>query len=196
MANLEISLSIYDDEADLLAALKRGDDHACTCLVKRFADFLYRPARQIVADEAEAESVVQQTFIKACDNIASFEGKSQLKTWLYRIATNEALMVKRRHARHENTSLEAMPIEPPLADDDTSQQPDAALMKAELQTFVSNALEQLPESLREVVILRSLQGLSTAETATQLGLSESAVKVRLHRARQQIREQLEAYLLP
>ncbi|MCB0193170.1 MAG: sigma-70 family RNA polymerase sigma factor [Anaerolineae bacterium] len=197
MPGLEIDLSIYPDEKSLLAALRRGEEDACTCLVKHFASLLYRPALQVLNDPDEAEVVVQKAFIKACEKMDTFEAKSQLKTWLYSIAKNEALMERRRR-----TSKKVAPIED-IETIDSDQQfmaesvdidPMEAILTSELHVSIANALEKLPESLRSVLFLRTIQGLSTAETAAELDISESAVKVRLHRARQQISDLLKDYL--
>lgn len=197
MPGLEIDLSIYSNEKDLLAALRRGDKHACTCLVKQFATLLYQPALQILNDPDEADAVVQKAFIKACDKFDSFEGKSQLKTWLYSIAKNEALMERRRRMGKNVApieDIETLAADQTFTADGVENDPMAAVLNTELHISIADALEQLPESLKSVLFLRTIQGLSTAETATQLDISESAVKVRLHRARQQISDLLKDYL--
>lgn len=198
MPGLEIDLSIYKNEAALLEGLRRGEPDACACLIKRFAGLLYARSLQLVSDRDEAEEVLQLTFIKACEKIHSFEGRSELSTWLYRIATNEALM-KLRQRHDTSTSLDDM--RDTLTADDLPQNlskwpadPAGAALDSELKRHMEVALAQLPESLRVVFTLRELQGMSTAEVASLLGLNESAVKVRLHRARLRLRELLAAYL--
>ena len=193
-----IDLQIYDNEETLLEGLRRGEPDACTCLVKRFAPLVYAKALRLLGDVDEAEGVLQLTFIKACEKLSTFEGRSQLGSWLYRIATNEALMQLRGRAASTTPiedvvdtiqssdlpqHLHAWPIDPA----------DAALGD-ELRTQLGAALAALPESLRVVFVLREQQGLSTEETATALGLGASAVKVRLHRARLRLRELLADYL--
>jgi RNA polymerase sigma-70 factor, ECF subfamily len=193
-----IDLQIYDDEAALLAGLRKGEPDACTCLVKRFAPLVYAKAVRMVGDPDEAEGVLQLTFIKACEKFATFEGRSALGTWLYRIAANEALMqLRRRPAPMESIddlaetiraedipqNLHAWPIDPATA-----------VLGAELRGQLERALAALPESLRTVFVLREIEGLNTEETATALDLGESAVKVRLHRARLRLRELLAGYL--
>jgi len=193
-----IDLSVYDSEAALLEGLRNGEPDACTCLVKRFAPLVYAKALRMVGDPDEAEGVLQLTFIKACEKFATFEGRSTLGTWLYRIATNEALMkLRRRKAVTESIEEAAESIRP----EDIPQNlhawpidPSIAALDSELRGQLDAALAALPESLRTVFVLRELQGLSTEETAAILGLGESAVKVRLHRARLRLRELLADYL--
>lgn len=192
MPGLSIDLSIYPNEERLLAALRSGEEAACTCLVKQFANLLYQPALEIVADPDKAEQIVQNAFIKACDKIETFQEQSKLGTWLYRIAVNEALMERRRgrssrdvSADHEalemleqsSASAGNVPVADPLDD----------VLYQEFHRRLVDALEQLPDTLRSVVILRTLQGYSTEETARKLSISPGTVKVRLHRARERLR---------
>lgn len=198
MPGPKIDLSVYDSEAALLAGLRAGEPDACTCLVKRFAPLVYAKALRMVADPDEAEGVLQLTFIKACEKMGTFAGRSGLGTWLYRIATNEALMqLRRRHSALATLetldemiqpadlpqNLHAWPIDPALA-----------ALNDELHGQLEHALAALPEGLRVVFVLREIEGLSTEETAAALDLGESAVKVRLHRARLRLRELLAGYL--
>jgi RNA polymerase sigma-70 factor (ECF subfamily) len=193
-----IDLQIYDNEAALLEGLRKGEPDACTCLVKRFAPLVYAKALRMLGDVDEAEGVLQLTFIKACDKFESFEGRSTLGTWLYRIATNEALMqLRHRPAPMGSIDEVAEMIQP----EDIPQNlhawpidPAAAALDTELRAQLERALAALPERLRTVFALRELRGLSTEETAAALHLGESAVKVRLHRARLRLRELLADYL--
>jgi len=193
-----IDLKIYHSEVELLEGLRKGEPDACTCLVKRFAPLVYAKALRMVGDVDEAEGVLQLTFIKACEKFATFEGRSGIGTWLYRIATNEALMqLRRRQMPMESIEDVAETIRP----EDIPQNlhawpidPAAAALDTELRGQLDMALATLPESLRTVFVLREVAGLSTEETATALNLGESAVKVRLHRARLRLRELLADYL--
>jgi RNA polymerase sigma-70 factor (ECF subfamily) len=192
-----IDLQIYKSEAALLDGLRAHEPDACTCMVKHFASLVYARALRMLADPDEAENVLQLTFIRACEKIDMFEGRSGLGTWLFRIATNEALMQLRREA--PITTIDAL---------DTAIQPDdlphnrqawpidpaRAALDEELRAQLEAALATLPDGLRVVFVLRELQGLSTEEVAAALGLGESAVKVRLHRARLRLRELLAGYL--
>lgn len=199
MTGLEISLSVYNDEEELLAGLRRGDGDACTCLVKRFAPLIYAHALRIVNDPDEAEGILQLTFVKACDKMSSFEGRSSLGTWLYRIATNEALMKLRRqkvnHISIDEVAETIIPDDLPQNLGVWSVDPAHAALDTELRASLETALSKLPESLRLVFVLRELQGLSTEETATMLSLTPGSVKVRLHRARLRLRELLSDYFI-
>jgi len=192
-----IDLTIYDDEAALLAGLRRHDPDACTCMVKRFAPLVYARALHLTGDHDEAESVLQTTFIKACDALQTFEGASGLGTWIYRIATNEGLMLLRR--RKPQVALDD--VAETLQPDDVPQQRQAwapdplrAALDGELHVELEQAIAALPEPLRIVVLLRDIEQFSTQETAAQLGLTPGATKVRLHRARLRLREALAEYM--
>jgi len=193
-----IDVTLYDGEAALLDGLRAGDPDACTCLVKRYAPLVYAKALRILADADEAENVLQLTFIKACAKFGSFEGRSGLGTWLYRIATNEALMqLRQRHAAQ--TSLDGLderiqPSELPQNLHAWPIDPARVALNDELHAQLERALAALPPSLRAVFVLREVEGLSTEDAAAALGLGTSAVKVRLHRARLRLRELLAGYL--
>jgi len=197
MTGIEIDLDIYPDEAALLEGLKRGDPEACACMIKQYAPRVYAIAIRMVNDPNEAEEVLQETFISACKNINKFEGRSALGTWLHRIATNAALMHLRKQKNRE-VSLDA-PIEMHGGDDvyrevqDWAITPDDHAMNSETRAVLEQAISELPETLRTVFILREIEGYSTEETANILGISVSAAKVRLHRARLRLRESLAPY---
>lgn len=199
MPGPEIDLHSYDSEEELLAGLRRHDHDACTCLVKRFASMVYAQAVRLLTDHDEAESILQLTFLKACAKIDTFDGRSSLGTWLYRIATNEALMNLRRN-QVATTSMDILgdtipSDEMPRNRGTWSIDPSQVVLDRELRDQLETALADLPETLRIVFVLREMQGLSTAETAHMLGMKESAVKVRLHRARLRLRELLANYLV-
>ncbi len=197
MPGLTIDLTIYDDEEALLAGLRRHEPDACACLIKRFAPLVYAQVLRLLGDADEAEGALQQTFIKACDKLDTYEGRSGLGSWLYRIATNEALMLLRQRSPRidlDNVADTIQADELPQHLTPWTLDPAAAVLNSELRTILEQALMTLPEALRIVFVLRDIQGLSTEETATMLGLGESAVKVRLHRARLRLRELLSAYM--
>ncbi|MEN9938113.1 MAG: hypothetical protein RLZZ387_4692 [Chloroflexota bacterium] len=192
-----IDLSIYASEEQLLAGLRRHEPDACTCLVKRFAPLVYARVLRLLGDPDEAEGALQATFISACAKFDSYEGRGGLGTWLYRIATNQALMELRR-ARPQ-ISIDDMaetlgPDDVPHRLQSWPADPAALTLDHELSEQLDAALRALTEGMRTVFVLRELHGLTTEETAAALGLSESAVKVRLHRARLRLRELLAGYL--
>jgi RNA polymerase sigma-70 factor (ECF subfamily) len=145
----------------------------------------------------DAEDILQETFIKAFRHMGSFDGRSSLSTWLYRIATNEALMHLRRK-RPDSVSFEVpstRETEPqePLQIVDWCCLPEEDYLTAEGQTRLKEAADRLPTSLRVVFLLRDIEGLSTRETAEVIDISETAVKTRLSRARMRLREDLSTY---
>ncbi len=197
MTGIEIDLAIYPDEASLVEALKRGDPEACACMIKQYAPRVYAIAIRMLNDPDDAEEVLQETFISACKNIQKFEERSALGTWLHRIATNAALMHLRKRKRRE-VSLDE-PIETQGGDDvyrevqDWTFSPDDHAMNSEIRDILEKAIAELPETLRTVFVLREIEGYSTEETAQILGISVSAAKVRLHRARLRLRQLLSPY---
>ncbi|MEA3336477.1 MAG: sigma-70 family RNA polymerase sigma factor [Chloroflexota bacterium] len=198
MTGITVDLNIYEDEEALVQALHAGDKHACACMIKHHAPQMYAVAMRIMGDPHEAEEVLQEAFISACRKADTFQGRSKLSTWLYRITTNAALMRLRK--RRDNTvSLD----EPHLTDEgvefpkqlgDWSVDPSQQALSAELREVMEEAVQQLPTSLRTTFILRDIQGLTTQETADALEISPGAVKVRLHRGRLKLRELLAGYL--
>lgn len=195
----DIDLSVYDDESELLDGLRRRDRMACTCLLKFYAPRLLRLAGQLMGDPDEAEDVLQDAFIRACDRIDSFRGESGLGTWLHRIVINTALM----RLRARRTSV-ADDVETLINNDGSAQawqsvsgrsiEPSREVLGAELMDAMNAAVSRLPETLRTAFVLRDVEGMSTREAAELLDVSESALKVRLHRARLALRQELAPYL--
>ena len=186
----------YSD-AELVARLKAGDQAAYAQLVEEHAGRIYRLALRMMGNEADAEDVLQETFLNAFRSIDRFEERSSLSTWLYRIASNAALMRLRRK------EPEQISVDEPLERDDGDLVPrqffdfcclpEEDLLRDEAVAEMNRAVEELPPTLRSVFILRDIEGLSTEETANALGLSVSAVKSRLMRARLKLRERLSQY---
>lgn len=192
-----MTTSPYVTETALLQALRNGERAAFAQLVESHSPAVYRLALQMLKDPTEAEDVLQETFIKAFRYLPSFDGRSSLATWLYRIATNEALMLLRKR-KFDTISIEQPDpeegdLQEPLQIEDWTNLPEDELLSAETRQYVQQAIQSLPETLRIVFTLRELQGLSTLETAQILNLTEAAVKTRLSRARLQLREQLTEY---
>jgi RNA polymerase sigma-70 factor (ECF subfamily) len=192
----EIDLSAYDDEAALLDGLRRKERLACTCLLKRFAPRLYRLAWQLTGDPDEAEDVLQEALIQACAHIAEFEGRAGLGTWLHRIVVNAAMARLRRKSLPtvplEEEEAPGMPAEVRQALVDDAPGPSDLVLNRELGAAIEEAILTLPDTLRAAFVLRDVEGMSTAEAAAALGITESALKVRLHRARAALRAVLGA----
>lgn len=187
----------HTPDDDLVARLQAGDQAAYAQLVEENAGKVYRLALRMMGNEADAEDVLQETFLNAFRSIDRFEARSSLSTWLYRIASNAALMRLRRK------EPEQVSVDEPLERDDGDLiprqffdfccLPEDNLLRDEARAEMLRAVEQLPPTLRGVFILRDIEGLSTEETAEALDLSLSAVKSRLMRARLKLREQLSTY---
>ncbi len=184
------------DDIQLLTALRDGDDHAFRQLFDTYSDKLYRLAVGLLQDEDEAEEVVQESFLRLFEHLDRFEGRSKLGTWLYRVAYNRSIDMLRRRRSTAVTVSEfdesaAMPI--PALFIDWKNVPDRFLMLAEVKEKLEEAIAALPEKLRAIFILREIDELSTQESADILGIKTSAAKVRLHRARLLLREELALY---
>lgn len=180
-----------------LEALKAGDMEEFARLVDAYSNNIYRVALKILNDPQDAEDVLQETFMKALRALPSFEGRSSLSTWLYRIAVNEALMlVRKRRANFVSIDAEREDDESdiePVEIVDWCCLPEGDLLSAEARQFLDAAVQHLSPALRAVFVLRDLEGLSVKETADALNLTETAVKTRLLRARLKLREELSVY---
>lgn len=180
-----------------LAVPDVGDRIATERFVRENAPWMLRTARRILGDNEVAEDVVQTSFSSVFRSLESFQGRSSLKTWIYRIVVNEALMeLRKQRRRNEQPIDELLPvfdkngcrIEVDWAD---FQTPEILLQRSEISEVVSNSIGQLPENYRIVLLLRDIEELSSSEVAEVLGLSEANVKVRLHRARAALKKLLE-----
>ena len=180
-----------------LDALRSGDRQELGRLIDQYSPLIYRLLLSMLRDPSAAEDALQETFIKAMRALPEFEGRSSLSTWLYRIASNEALMMLRK--KHpEVISLEQGGQDEegeaePIQIVDWCCLPESELVSSEARQQIDAAIGQLPESLRLVFLLRDVEGLSIRETAQVLNLSEQNVKTRLLRARLRLRELLSGY---
>ena len=187
------------DDPAFVGRLRAGDKEACAICVREHSTNVYNLALKLTGDPAAAEDVLQETFLSAFRSIARFEAKSQLSTWLYRIAYNAALMRLRKR------QVETVSLDEPVEDDegvpqprdfaDWSENPERVVLDAEMRRVMDEAVGTLSETLRSVFVLRDVNGLSTAQAAQVLGLSEEAVKSRLLRARLALREKLSGYVV-
>ena len=180
-----------------LPALKSGERAEFARLVDLTTPAIYRLALKMLGDAQDAEDVLQNTYLKALQSLDGFEGRSSVMTWLYRIAVNEALMLIRRRRPQvqiaEDPVNDSDDLPAPLQLTDWCCLPETELLSAESKAALDKAIQTLPERLRVVFLLRDIEGLSIHETMDALGLSETAVKSRLLRARLHLREQLSVY---
>jgi RNA polymerase sigma-70 factor (ECF subfamily) len=190
--------AIINSEMISLPALQAGDQRELARLVDIYSVRVYRLALKILNDPQDAEDILQETFLKTMRALPSFEGRSSLSTWIYRIATNEALMLLRKR-KHGNSSLDDMKYdeseegERELQIIDWCCLPERELISGEARKFLDKAIENLPDLLKLVFILRDIEGLSIRETAEALNLTEVTVKTRLLRARLFLRDKLSTY---
>jgi RNA polymerase sigma-70 factor, ECF subfamily len=184
-------------DAALIAGLQAGDAEAFEALVRKYMPALLRVARRFLRSEEDARDAVQDAFISAFKSIRNFASQSQLGTWLHRIVINSSLMKLRRQKRRPEEDIEAyLPrfqtdghqVEPSVP---WSESAEAVLQRAELREHVRAAIDELPDTYRNVLLLRDIEELTTEETATVLGINPNTVKVRLHRARQALRALLD-----
>ena len=185
-------------DTELVHRAKAGDLDAFEELVGRHERRVYTLAQRIVQNPHDAEDVTQQAFISALENLAGFRGEARFATWLYRIATHAALKIIRKRKGLDTVSLEE--ATEPRDDGDTiphpefiadwRQSPEELVERNETRRLLDDALALLDDKHRLVFVLRDVEGLSVRETAEALGLSEANVKVRLLRARLQLRERL------
>jgi RNA polymerase sigma-70 factor, ECF subfamily len=183
-----------------LERLIAGDRAEIARLVDLYSSSIYRLGLKMLGNPQDAEDVLQNTFLNALTHLSSFEGRSSVATWLYRIAANEALMLIRK--RRPEVSLEGSDQsgEPEDAEDlkpaqfaDWSGLPEEELLSTEGKNLLDVTIASLPDSLRIVFVLRDIEGLSIKETAEALNLTETNVKTRLLRARMFLRERLSTY---
>jgi RNA polymerase sigma-70 factor (ECF subfamily) len=167
-----------DDE--LVVRIRAGDPRGFELLMRRHNQRLFRLARGIVRNEAEAEEIVQESYVRAFTHLRGFEGRSSVATWLSRITLHEALRSRRRYRRDHAGGTVDMERQKVGAED---QEPSVQSDRAELRSMLIAALDSLPTRHRAVVMLRLVEGLDTRETAECLRMSEASVKVSLHRAR-------------
>ena len=185
------------DDAALVALALDNDERSVRTLVQRYNQRLFRVARGVVRDEAEAEDIVQETFVRAFTNLQSFRGRAALSTWLTRIALNASFGRLRRQRRFANQAELsatnegrihhlALVAKPPTPESETA--------RGEIRKVLEQAVDGLPDPFRLVFVLREVEGLSVEETASLLSIKPATVKTRLHRARRLMRGEVQRRL--
>jgi len=178
------------DEETLLAGLRAGDEQAFETLVRTYGGRMLAVARRFVRNDDDAQDIVQTAYLSAFRSIGQFEGQCLIGTWLHRIVVNIALMKLRSRRRKPETSIEQ--LLPSFQEDghhveqfaDWCAPADELIQRAETKAIVRACIDRLPDNYREILILRDIEELSTDESARALRMTPTAVKVRLHRARQ------------
>ena len=183
-------------DRELLEHARQGDAAAFVTLIRRHDKHLYRIARSVLADDHEAEDVVQESYIRAFNGLRDFRGAASLRTWLTRIALNEAIRRRRRrrsmvdldalHAAQERTRRPLHSFSLTARDPD----PERAAAHSQIRKMLEKAIDDLPVTFRVVFVMRDMEEISTAGAAKLLGIRAETVKTRLHRARRMLRDSL------
>ncbi len=184
------------DEEKLLAGLRAGDDAAYETLLRLYSGRMLSVARRFMGSEEDAREAVQEAFVSAFRAMDRFEGDSKVSTWLHRIVVNACLMKLRTRRRKPEESIDD--LLPRFAENGHLELSSAGwdgadrlIERQETRTLVRRAIEQLPDAYRTVLLLRDIEEFDTEQTAEALGLTKAAVKTRLHRARQALRQLLD-----
>jgi RNA polymerase sigma-70 factor, ECF subfamily len=184
---------VQSGDAELLAHMRAGQSSAYAVLMRRNNQRLYRLARGILRDDAEAEEAVQESYVRAFTHLDGFKGEASLGTWLARIVLNEALgRVRRRRPTVDIDDMaETLVVGEGAAGFGAAEpSPEQASARQEIRRAIETAVDQLPAAFRSVFILRTIEQMSIDETAACLGIPGETVKTRLHRANKQLRQAL------
>jgi RNA polymerase sigma-70 factor (ECF subfamily) len=191
----------WSSDAEAIARARDGDAEAFRALFDRYQGRVYRLALRVLRDEEKARDAAQESFLKVFRTLRRFEGRSSFYTWLYRLALNVCLDMRRRDRSDrevewsEPRSLDAALAAEVLPDAPLASAPEgpaAAIERKELRRVLAEAMEALPESARETLRLREIDGLSYREIADVLGIPKGTVMSRLHYARRRVQRELES----
>src|SRR4029450_8239657 len=181
-------------DGELLKRARQGDPDAFSALVRRHDRYLYRVARSVLRNDNEAEDIVQHTYLQAYINAVDFRGEANLRTWLTRIALNEAL----RRQRQQRSTVELSQLDTArgrlpshiLLSSPTNSTPEHAAARSQIREILERAIDDLPPGFRTVLIMRDVEESTVDETANVLGVKSETVRTRLHRARRMLRDRL------
>ena len=193
----QASIPHAEGDAALVARCRDGDRAAMRVLMKRHNRALYRTARAILRDDAEAEDAVQEAWLRAFNSLDAFREESALATWLIRIAANEALMKRRKAVRRaEIFPIDATAIDETAVEEATMPEdgPERSALRGEILRFLEGRIDALPDMYRSVFMLRAVEELSVEETAQVLGMPEATVRTRYFRARALMRASISGHL--
>jgi RNA polymerase sigma-70 factor (ECF subfamily) len=188
-------------DAEIARRVARGDEDAFHLLMRRYNQTLYRAARSILRDDAEAEDAVQEAYLLAYRAMGSFRGDAKLSTWLTRIVVNEAIARSRKRSRtaeiirldsDRSVGHEAEDHDARKEDmrEDTAEQPEAGALRAETRRLLEKKIDELPDAFRAVFVLRAVEEMTAEETALVLGIPDATVRTRFFRAKGLLREAL------
>ncbi|MGD2175731.1 MAG: sigma-70 family RNA polymerase sigma factor [Candidatus Brocadiaceae bacterium] len=185
-------------DADLVRLARQGEDQAFGDLVERHQDYIYNAVFHLVGSEKDAEDLAQEVFVRAYEGLGSFEGRAKFTTWVYGIMLNTVRSFWRRQGRRDVVSLDLARDDPdsptpePPAD---GEGPVRMAIRQEQVSVVRAAIAELEDDLREILVLRDIQGFTYDEMAETLAVPQGTVKSRLHRARQRLKDSLEEFFL-
>lgn len=174
-------------DEEIVVRVLSGDTGLFELLIRRHDQRVYRLARAIVRNEADADDITQETYLQAFRHLAQFQGRAKFTTWLLKITLHAALARYRENARFEDLDEIA---ESRRGQTDPRGSPEQVVARGELREVVRRAIDELPPTLRAVLMLREIEGMSTAEAAEVLDIKEDNLNVRLHRAKAALREKL------
>ena len=186
-----------DPDAEILRRVLSGETALYALLIRRYNQRLFRIARAVLRDDAEVEDVMQEAYLRAYANLPRFQGRSLFSTWLTRILINCALAHLRARARRSEVALEAAQREGEVEDAAAAaaaQREELRAAQAQVSAVLEQTVDVLPPRYRVVFVMRELEGMSVAETSAALGLSPANTRVRLHRAKLLLREELRSRL--
>lgn len=197
---MEADEATREADAELVTRLRAGDESAYEALVRRHGPRLLATARRLLRQEEDARDAVQDAFLQSFRGLDRFQGDARLSTWLHRIVVNASLMKLRTRRRKPESPIDD--LLPRFREDGHQAEPAAPwrdtahgrLERRETRDLVRRGIDALPETYRTVLVLRDIEGLDTAETSQALGIGAEAVKTRLHRARQALRQILDPHL--
>jgi RNA polymerase sigma-70 factor (ECF subfamily) len=181
------TLREQSSDEEIVRRILAGDAALFEILMRRHNQRIYRAVRAVLRTDDESEDVMQQAYLSAYQHLHQFAGDARFSTWLTRIAVNEALGRRRKRNRGSHQEIETVDIT--LVESNTPD-PEEQASHSELRDVMEREVSALPDAFRIVVVMRDVEGLSTSETATALGISEDLVKQRLHRARAMLRDSL------
>jgi RNA polymerase sigma-70 factor (ECF subfamily) len=190
-----ISLDGLSDP-DLVSRIVGGSEAAFTVLMRRYNQTLYRTARSILKDDAEAEDAVQEAYLLAYKAMPSFRGDAKLSTWLVRIVVNESIARMRKRTRRgevihlDGETHEDVRAAEGVMSEATPDQPERLALQAEARRLLEAKIDKLPDAFRTVFILRALEEMTVEEAAESLGINQATVRTRYFRARSLLREAL------
>lgn len=192
-------VAVPTDE-ELVAAFLKHNKAAFEELVRRYEDRLYRLSFRMLGNHHDALDAVQEILLKLLAALPKFQGRSRFGTWLYRLAANTCLDIRRKRSRTSAESLESTLEHSPsvslaMLDDEPTGNPEVFVEQQYRENLVRAALDQLPESQRQLLVLRDLEDLSNSQVADLLGIEVGALKARLHRARQALKRTLDSGVL-